>query len=61
MNSITKEFSSVQLSARSGLVFNPGFSHSVKFLEKSNFVMGKSIEYNPADPDTFPLQVPDVK
>lgn len=61
MNAVTKEVESVELDAKSGLVFNPDFSHSIKFTEKSNFVMGKSTEYNPLDPDTFPLPVPDVK
>jgi perosamine synthetase len=61
MNVVTKEVNNAQLNTRSGLIFSPDFSHSIKFLEKSDFVMGKSIEYNSTDPDTFPLQVPDVK
>jgi len=42
-----------------GVMLRTGESHSIRFREKSEFVMLKSRRYDPADPDTFHFPVED--
>ncbi len=45
------------LKQNEGVIFKTWYSHAIKFLEESNFVMGKSLKYDEKDPDTFKLAV----
>jgi quercetin dioxygenase-like cupin family protein len=40
-----------------GVFFEVNESHAVRFLSDGEFVMLKSLPYDPADPDTFPHPV----
>jgi dTDP-4-dehydrorhamnose 3,5-epimerase-like enzyme len=42
------------LSENQGVFFEVNESHAVRFLRDGEFVMLKSLPYDPADPDTFP-------
>jgi dTDP-4-dehydrorhamnose 3,5-epimerase-like enzyme len=42
-----------------GVLLRPNESHSIRFLEDSEFIMLKSLRYNPEDPDTYPFPVED--
>jgi dTDP-4-dehydrorhamnose 3,5-epimerase-like enzyme len=42
-----------------GVVFETNESHAVRFLGDGEFVMLKSLPYDPADPDTYPYSVED--
>jgi dTDP-4-dehydrorhamnose 3,5-epimerase-like enzyme len=42
-----------------GVFFEPGESHAIKFREDSEFLMLKSLPYDPEDPDTIEYPVPD--
>lgn len=48
-----------ELSEGQGVYLEPGESHAIRFAEESEFVMLKSIPFDPADPDTYPYPVPD--
>jgi mannose-6-phosphate isomerase-like protein (cupin superfamily) len=48
----TGEKDSFRLSANQGCFFEVNESHAVRFTEDSEFVMLKSLAYDPADPDT---------
>lgn len=47
----------VELKKNEGVILKVNESHAIRFLEDSEFVMLKSIRYNPDDPDTFPFIV----
>lgn len=47
------------LSANQGVLLRVNESHAISFLEESEFVMLKSLRYDPTDPDTFPFPVKD--
>lgn len=53
----TGERDEFSLSAGQGVMLHTDESHAIRFLEDSEFVMLKSVKYNPDDPDTFPFPV----
>jgi dTDP-4-dehydrorhamnose 3,5-epimerase-like enzyme len=55
----TSEREEFLLSANQGVLLRVNESHAIRFLEESEFVMLKSMRYNPDDPDTYPLPVED--
>jgi dTDP-4-dehydrorhamnose 3,5-epimerase-like enzyme len=57
MNVLTGEKDSFDLNANQGCFFEVNESHAVHFTEDGEFVMLKSLAYDPADPDTFPHAV----
>ena len=56
----TGEREDLELSESRGVFFEVNESHTVRFLEDGDFVMLKSLPYDPADPDTYahPLEQP---
>jgi dTDP-4-dehydrorhamnose 3,5-epimerase-like enzyme len=46
------------LGEKEGVLLEPGESHAVRFLVDSEFLMLKSLPYDPQDPDTFGHVVP---
>jgi quercetin dioxygenase-like cupin family protein len=48
-----------QLAAGQGVVLEPNESHAISFTAESEWLMLKSEAYDPADPDTYRLPVPD--
>ncbi len=48
-----------RLGENQGVFFEPGQSHSIRFGVDSEFLMVKSLPYDPADPDTIEFPVPD--
>jgi quercetin dioxygenase-like cupin family protein len=50
---------SFKLAAEQGVVLEPNESHAISFTAESEWLMLKSEVYDPADPDTYPLPVPD--
>ncbi len=42
-----------------GVILPVNESHAILFLEESEFIMLKSMKYDPADPDTFDFPVED--
>ncbi len=55
----TKEKSSLDIRAGQGVLLVPNQAHAIRFLQESNFLMLKSIGYNPENPDTYSFPVPD--
>jgi dTDP-4-dehydrorhamnose 3,5-epimerase-like enzyme len=53
----TGERDEFHLSATQGVMLRTDESHAIRFLEDSEFIMLKSLNYNPDDPDTFPFPV----
>jgi dTDP-4-dehydrorhamnose 3,5-epimerase-like enzyme len=49
----------VWLKSNNGIVLHTNESHAIRFLEESDFLMLKSMTYDPADPDTVPYPVPE--
>jgi hypothetical protein len=47
------------LAGGQGVMLSVKESHLIRFLEESEFIMLKSLRYNPADPDTFSFPVED--
>jgi quercetin dioxygenase-like cupin family protein len=47
------------LQAGQGVILNTNESHAIRFIEESDFVMLKSLRYDPADPDTYRFPVKD--
>ncbi len=43
-----------------GVYLEPGESHAIRYENDSEFLMLKSLPYDPKDPDTFPHPVPDA-
>lgn len=54
----TNQTDAFALRAGEGVVLEPGESHAIDFREDSEFLMAKSLPYDPEDPDTFPHPVP---
>ena len=50
---------SFKLAAEQGVVLEPNESHAISFTAESEWLMLKSEAYDPADPDTYELVVPD--
>jgi dTDP-4-dehydrorhamnose 3,5-epimerase-like enzyme len=48
-----------ELSEGQGVHLEPGESHAIRYIEDSDFVMLKSLPYDPAEPDTYPYTIPD--
>ncbi len=48
-----------KLNAQQGVLLKPYESHAVMFTQSSEFLMLKSIKYDPADPDTYHFAVED--
>jgi dTDP-4-dehydrorhamnose 3,5-epimerase-like enzyme len=46
------------LAENQGVLLEPGESHAIRFLVDSEFLMMKSLPYDPQDPDTFAHPVP---
>jgi quercetin dioxygenase-like cupin family protein len=42
-----------------GVFLSTNESHAIRFLEESEFIMLKSLRYNPEDPDTYPFLIED--
>lgn len=42
-----------------GVILATFESHAIRFTEESEFIMLKSVQYNPEDPDTFSFPVQD--
>lgn len=42
-----------------GVILPTHESHAIRFLEESDFIMLKSVKYDPADPDTFDFPIED--
>jgi quercetin dioxygenase-like cupin family protein len=57
VNVETEEKDSFGLKENQGCFFEVNESHAVRFTEDGEFVMLKSLAYDPADPDTFPHSV----
>jgi len=45
--------SEINLVAEQGILFDPYETHVIEHLEPSEFILAKSEEYKPDDPDTF--------
>lgn len=48
-----------RLGENQGVLLEPGESHAIRYLVDSEFLMLKSLPYDPADPDTFEYPVSD--
>lgn len=48
-----------RLGAGQGVMLGTDESHAIRFLEESEFIMLKSLRYDPSDPDTFRFPVED--
>ena len=57
LNVETGKKDSFGLKENQGCFFDVNESHAVRFIENGEFVMLKSLAYDPADPDTFPRPV----
>jgi quercetin dioxygenase-like cupin family protein len=42
-----------RLNAEEGVLLHPNESHAIRFDEPSGFIMLKSVQYDPQNPDTF--------
>lgn len=40
-----------------GVFLEPGESHAIRYVSESDFLMLKSLPYDPSDPDTYPHPV----
>jgi dTDP-4-dehydrorhamnose 3,5-epimerase-like enzyme len=47
------------LKSGQGVILSTNESHAIRFIEESDFIMLKSLRYDPADPDTYPFPVKD--
>jgi dTDP-4-dehydrorhamnose 3,5-epimerase-like enzyme len=50
---------SFRLGENQGVFLEPNESHAIRFTAESEFLMLKSLPYDPAEPDTHPYPVPD--
>jgi quercetin dioxygenase-like cupin family protein len=55
----TGERDDFSLRSGQGVILRTNESHAIRFLEESDFIMLKSVKYDPADPDTFDFPVED--
>jgi len=49
---------SFRLDENQGVFFEPNESHAIRFASETEFLMLKSLPYDPAEPDTYPFPVP---
>ncbi len=54
------EKETLSLNPNEGVILVPNYSHAIRFREDSTFVMGKSKKYDKDNPDTYPLEVPEL-
>ncbi len=59
LNVETGERDAFTIESDQGCFFEFNESHAVRFTEDGEFVMLKSLAYDPADPDTYPLKIED--
>jgi hypothetical protein len=59
INVETLETDEFLLSRGQGVLLKTNESHAIRFLEESDFIMLKSLRYNPEDPDTYAFPVED--
>jgi mannose-6-phosphate isomerase-like protein (cupin superfamily) len=57
VNVVTGETEAFDLAANQGCFFEVNESHAVRFMEPGEFVMLKSLAYDPTNPDTYPHPV----
>lgn len=55
----TGERRCLSLVAEEGVILKTKESHAIRFLQDSEFIILKSLRYDPADPDTFQYPIPD--
>jgi quercetin dioxygenase-like cupin family protein len=55
----TGEMEDFLLRGGQGIMLPTNESHAIRFLEESEFLMLKSLKYDPSDPDTFDFPVED--
>jgi dTDP-4-dehydrorhamnose 3,5-epimerase-like enzyme len=55
----TRERDDLLLHAGHGVMLRTNESHAIRFLEEAEFLMLKSLKYDPTDPDTFDYPVED--
>ncbi len=53
----TGERDAFLLKSGEGVILNTNESHAIRFIDESDFVMLKSLRYDPADPDTYKYPV----
>lgn len=53
----TKARDEFALRAGEGVILRTGESHAIRFTEPSDYLLMKSLRYDPANPDTFPYTV----
>ncbi len=61
LNVKTGATDSFLLKENQGVFLEPGEAHAIRYLAESDFVMLKSLPYDPADPDTYPYPVEESK
>jgi quercetin dioxygenase-like cupin family protein len=53
----TGERDAIELRSGEGIMLHTNESHAIHFSEPSNYIMLKSKQYDPANPDTFEMRV----
>ncbi len=53
VNVATQARDSFMLTSGQGVILHTGESHVIEFVQPSDFIMLKSLRYDPANPDTF--------
>jgi len=59
INVATGEKDDFALHSGQGVILAVNESHAIRFLEESDFIMLKSVKYDPTDPDTFVFPIED--
>lgn len=59
INVTTGKKDDFSLHSGQGVILPVNESHAIRFLEESDFIMLKSVKYDPTDPDTFDFPVED--
>jgi len=54
------EKESLILHSNEGVILVPDYSHAIRFTEDTAFILCKSKRYDKDNPDTFPLEVPEL-
>lgn len=55
----SRETDEFGLAGGRGVILRTDESHAIRFLEESEFIMLKSLKYDPEDPDTYAFPVED--
>lgn len=53
----TRQTDEFHLSGGQGVILRTDESHAIRFLEETDFIMLKSLKYDPQDPDTYAFPV----